>query len=143
MRASGRRATAAILLVVFGLLTMTACQPPDANPSHVYINTWSGPTKVQNDTGYRAHIDRAEVIRQARTYPSSGNCDGPAQPPEPLTFPVTLIPPQGGSVPLPSFAMGDGTTTVKVYFTLVASRGPDGQPVTGVAQMTWVACAIQ
>jgi hypothetical protein len=139
MGATRRRVAVAIFIVVVGLCAATAC---DANPSHVYVNTWSGqPWRVQNDTAYEARIDRAEVRRSVPT--ASDPCPADATETTPVTFSQTTVAARGGSAPLPDFDKSGGTVTFRAYFTLLGSRGVDGAPVTGVAEMTWVACAIQ
>jgi len=137
------RATVAALLVVLGLVAATGCLPLDADPSHVYVAlAWPpSPTRVQNDTSYRAHVDSAEVTRT--TTPGAPFCVAdPDGPPTPLTFSTTIIPP-GGSVPVPYFSPGGGTVTLKVHFTLMGAKAADGSLVTGVAEFTWVACPIK
>jgi len=125
----------AILVLVAGVCAATACQPPDADPSHVYIKSWVNPQQVFNGSGYVAHIDKAEVT--VAPWPSGQ--DGPATP---MTFSQATILP-GTGVVMPPFVTPDGTTTVRVFFTLVGAKNPDGSPVTGSAAMAWVARAIQ
>jgi hypothetical protein len=127
------RMVVGMAVMAFAASLGTACQPVDADPSHVTLSpgpcgagtaTWC----LHNGTSYAVRID-GQDFTPAPTTPT-------------VFSPSTVLAGHGAEATSTYDPTPCGSMSASVQFTLIGAKHPDGSPVTGEAKFGVVACPV-